>query len=68
MCSGFDFFSIRYRQMSLEDGGEAFRKNHNLIGKEFKFKTISQGDFGHFRENKSIILSKVAKIALRDCF
>jgi len=31
-------------------------------------KTITQGDLGHFRENNQIILSKAAKIALRDCF
>ena len=47
--------------------------------KSLNLKTISQGDFGHFRENNLIILSKVAKIALiilskvakialRDCF
>ena len=40
----------------------------DLIGKEFKFKTISQGDFGHFRENNLIILPKVAKIALKIVF
>ena len=34
----------------------------------FNLKTISQGDVGHFRENNRIIVSKVAKIALRDCF
>ena len=28
----------------------------------------NQGDFGHLRENNQIILSKVAKIALRDFF
>ena len=28
-------------------------------------KTISQGDFGHFRDNNQIILSKVAKIGLK---
>jgi len=39
-----------------------------LCEKSFNLKTISQGDFGHFRENNQIILSKVAKIALRDCF
>ena len=39
-----------------------------LYEKSFNLKTISQGDFGHFRENDLIILSKVAKIALRDCF
>ena len=39
-----------------------------LYEKSFDLKTISQGDFGHFRENNLIILSKVAKIALRDCF
>ena len=38
-----------------------YEKSLNLI-------TISQGDFGHFKENNLIILSKVAKIALRDCF
>ena len=29
---------------------------------------MSQGDFGHFRENNRIILSKVAKIALKIVF
>ena len=32
--------------------------------KSFNLKTISQGDFGHFRENNLVIFSKVAKIAL----
>ena len=36
--------------------------------KSFNLKTISQGDFGHFRENNLIILSKVAKIALKIVF
>ena len=36
-----------------------------LYEKSFNFKTISQGDFGHFRENNQIILSKVAKISLK---
>jgi len=39
-----------------------------LYEKSFNLKTISQGDFGHFRDNNQIILSKVAKIALGDCF
>jgi hypothetical protein len=39
-----------------------------LYEKSFNLKTISQGDVGHFREKNQIILSKVAKIALRDCF
>ena len=39
-----------------------------LYEKSLNLKAISQGDFGHFRKNKQIILSKVAKIALRDCF
>jgi hypothetical protein len=39
-----------------------------LYEKSLNLKTISQGDFGHFRENNLIILSEVAKIALRDCF
>jgi hypothetical protein len=39
-----------------------------LYEKSFDLKTISQGDFGHVRENNQIILSKVATIALRDCF
>ena len=39
-----------------------------LYEKSFNLKTISQGDCGHFRENNLIILSKVATIALRDCF
>ena len=37
----------------------------NLIWKEFKFKNNLQGDFGHFRENNQIILSTVAKIAVK---
>ena len=36
----------------------------SVVWKKF-FKTISQGDFGHFRENNQIIVSKVAKIALK---
>ena len=40
----------------------------NLIWKEFEFKNNLQSDFGHFRANNQIIISKVAKIALRDCF
>jgi len=39
-----------------------------LYEKSFNLKTISQGDFGHFGEKNLIILSKVAKIALRDYF
>ena len=39
-----------------------------LYEKTLNLKTISQGDFGRFRENNLIILSKVANIALRDCF
>ena len=39
-----------------------------LYEKSFKLKTISQGDFGHFRENIVIILSQVAKIALKIVF
>ena len=39
-----------------------------LCENSFDFKTISQGDCGHFRDNNLIILSQVAKIALRDCF
>jgi len=39
-----------------------------LCENSFNLKTISHGDFGHFRDNNLIILSKVAKIALRDCF
>jgi hypothetical protein len=39
-----------------------------LYEKSLNLKTISQGDFGHFRENNLIILSNVAKIALRACF
>jgi len=39
-----------------------------LYEKSLNLKTISQGDCGHFRENNLIILSKVAKIALRDVF
>ena len=36
-----------------------------LCENRFNLKTISQGDFGHFGENDQIILSKVAKIALK---
>ena len=36
-----------------------------LYEQSFNSKTISQGDFGHFRENNQIVLSKVAKIALK---
>ena len=36
-----------------------------LYEKSFNLKTISEGDFGHFRENNLIILCKVAKIALK---
>ena len=39
-----------------------------LCEKSFNLNTISQGDFGHLRDNNPIILSKAAKIALRDCF
>jgi len=39
-----------------------------LYEKSFNLKTISQGDFGHFRENNLIFLSKVAKIALKIVF
>jgi len=39
-----------------------------LYEKSFNLKTISQGDLGHFRENYLIILSKVAKIALKIVF
>ena len=39
-----------------------------LYEKSFNLKTTSQGDFGHFRDNDLIILSKVAKIALRIVF
>ena len=38
----------------------------SLYEKSFNFLKISQGDFGHFRENNQIILSQEAKIALRD--
>ena len=34
----------------------------SLYEKSLNLKTISQGDFGHFRENNQIILSKVAKL------
>ena len=33
-----------------------------LYEKSFNLKTLSQGDFGHFRENNQIILSKVATL------
>ena len=39
-----------------------------LNEKSFNLKTISQGDFGHFRDDNLIILSKVAKIALKIVF
>jgi len=39
-----------------------------LYEKSFNLKTISQGEFGHFRENDVIILSKVAKIVLKIVF
>jgi hypothetical protein len=39
-----------------------------LYEKSFNLKTISQDDFGHFRENNLIILSKVAKITLKIVF
>ena len=39
-----------------------------LYEKSFNLKTIPQGDCGHFRENNLIILSKVAKIALKIIF
>jgi hypothetical protein len=39
-----------------------------LYENSFNLKTISQRDFGHFRENNLIILSKVAKIALKIVF
>ena len=39
-----------------------------LCENSFNLKTIAQGDFGQFRENNQIIVSTVAKIALRDCF
>jgi len=39
-----------------------------LCENNFNLKTISQGGFGNFRDNNLIILSNVAKIALRDCF
>ena len=39
-----------------------------LYEKSFNSKKISQGDSGHFRENNQIILSKVAKIALKIVF
>ena len=39
-----------------------------LYEKSLNLKTISQGDFGHFSENILILFSRVAKIALRDCF
>ena len=42
------------------------RESHldDFIGKHFQFIEIIQGDFGRFRQNNRIILSKVAKIAL----
>ena len=39
-----------------------------LYERSFNLKTISQGDVGHLRENNLIILSKVAKIALKIVF
>jgi len=44
------------------------RPDEILYEKSFNLKTISQGDFGHFREHNLIILSKVAKIALQNVF
>ena len=44
------------------------RRRSILYEKSFNLKTISQGDFGHFRENNLIVLSKVAKIALKIVF
>ena len=39
-----------------------------LYENSLNLKTISQSDFGHFRENNRIIVSQVAKIDLRDYF
>jgi hypothetical protein len=39
-----------------------------LCEKSLNLKSISQGDFGHFRGNNLIILSKVAKIAVKIVF
>jgi hypothetical protein len=52
--------------MEYEERFGFFRKG--LRENSFNLKTISQGDFGRFRDNNLIILPKVAKIALRDCF
>ena len=47
---------------------KCFRELGILHEKSFNLKTISQGDFGHFRENNLINLSKVANIALKIVF
>jgi hypothetical protein len=44
------------------------REGSILYEKSFNLKTISQGELGHFRENNQIILSKVAKLALKIVF
>jgi len=36
--------------------------------KPFQFEKNLPGDFGHLRENNQIVLSKVAKIALKIVF
>ena len=58
------------RQLTGQDFKQDTRATlHSILyEKSVNLKTISQGDFGHFREDNLIILSKVAKIALRDCF
>ena len=61
--STLDFFS------PLEDiQRRETRARELLCEKSLNLKTISQGDFGHFRENHLIIHSKVAKIALKIVF
>ena len=53
--------SVNRRHAGARGGRILYEKSLNL-------KTISQGDFGHFRENIQIILSKVAKIAWKIVF
>ena len=66
--NGTSFWDNLYRKRSraVERGGPS--TSQILYEKSLNVKTISQGDFGHSREKNQIILSKVAKIALRDCF
>ena len=58
--------SRRMRWRICTDG--RFAPEGIVYEKSFNLNTISQGDFGHFGEKNLIILSKVAKIALRYYF